>query len=110
MGENSSEKMVSYSGIICTVPPHENFNSRQYYALFPRSDSDVAKKRLLLLSVGLFPHSENDSDSDVTITKFGLGSVPIFSDTNLSHLSLETVPVMVIALSLSLCGNEPLPL
>ena len=45
---------------------------------FPQSDSDVTKNRLLLLFMGLFPLSESDSNSDVTIAKFGMGSVPIF--------------------------------
>ena len=52
-------------------------------ASFPLSDSDVAKYKVSLLSVGLFPPSE--SDSQVAIAKFD-------SDANVS---------------LSLNGNEP---
>lgn len=54
------------------------------YAPFPQSYSvgDVTKELVLLLSMGLFPLIE--SDSDVTIAKFGMSSVPIFSNTNLS--------------------------
>ena len=40
-------------------------------APFPYSDSDVAKCRVVLLSIRPFPFS--DSDSDVAFTKFGLG-------------------------------------
>ena len=41
------------------------------YASFPLSKSDIAKYRVVLVSMSLFPlsESESDSDSDVTITK-----------------------------------------
>ena len=49
------------------------------YDPFPLSDSDVAKYRVVLLSMGLFPlnKSYNDSNSDVTIAKYWMDSVPI---------------------------------
>ena len=56
----------------------ENSSTHFPYTPFPQSDSvgDVAKKLVLLLSMELFTLSESDSNSDVTITKFGMGSVP----------------------------------
>ena len=43
--------------------------------LFPQSDSDVTKYRVSLLSMGLFPPSDNDSD--IATSEFGMGSVRI---------------------------------
>ena len=54
--------------------------SRIFNASFPYSDSDVAKYRVVLLCMGLFPLSESNSDSDIdiTIAKYRMGSVPIY--------------------------------
>ena len=51
-------------------------------APFPHSDSDsdVAKYRVLLLSMRLFLSSENDSDTDVAVANFLMGMYPSVSD------------------------------